>query len=131
MRIYSWRIWKRQTSKNAIYSNPTSGGVRLHAATLTEANLEGADLRAGTFSFGQRKGQGAVDMTRAVLDSARLHNAMLDGAKMGGASCVRTNFIGASMPEVDLSGADLKDANLSHAKLKNAVLSGPIWKAPI
>ena len=99
-------------------------GMRMHADTLTEANLEDADLRAGTFSFGQRKGQGAVDMTRAVLDSARLHNAMRDGAKLGGASYVRTNFIGASMPEVDWSGADLKDANLSYAKLKNAVLSG-------
>jgi uncharacterized protein YjbI with pentapeptide repeats len=80
-------------------------GLHASRTILSEAELEGADLRG------------------AMLEGAALSYAMLEGADLGSAKLKRAHLCEAKLEGADLSFANLEGARLCEAKLEGADLS--------
>ncbi len=86
----------------------------LKACCLTEALLEGVDLRHSNLAGANLAG---ADLSRADLRGADLTQANLRGAKL-----IKANLIGANLQGTDLSQANVAKANLSQADLTGAII---------
>jgi hypothetical protein len=84
------------------------GGVSFARATVTGADLRGADASFGEFQI--------ANLSGADLSGANFSGANLSGANLAGATLVGTNFSGA-----DLTGADLSDAIAEGADFRGAL----------
>ena len=104
-------------------------------ASLTKANLSGADLRGFIMSGSKLEGadlsganlQGALlddaDLSGANLEKANLSWTRLDGAILVEANLTDANLISSLLLDANLTGTFFQRANLSNAKLINANLS--------
>jgi hypothetical protein len=127
-------------------------GADLRGATLSEANLVGADL-SGTILYGadlRRARLWGANLVAATLEDADLSRAQLDGANLQEAKLVdanlslsklswtnmieadlknadlwRTRLVEAQLTSADLRGTNLSEARLTRAYLFKATLGGP------
>ena len=90
----------------------------LTAASLVEADLEGADLSAAHLW--------KADLSMARLADANLTGTDLESALLKDANLVGANLSGAKLFSADLSGADLSGASLIGADFFDADLDGVI-----
>ncbi|MEM8572318.1 MAG: pentapeptide repeat-containing protein [Pseudomonadota bacterium] len=67
---------------------------------------------------------GCLNLSRAYLSGADMHEAGLSGADLSGAYLIGAHLSEADLSEADLSAADLKGADLSEADLSAADLKG-------
>src|SRR3546814_9480202 len=94
-------------------------------AILRGASLTQADMRPGQFVLdsGASRSQ-AANLSEAKLDGADLRSAQLDEANLSVSSATGANFANASLFSVNLAGADLSGANLTMARFKDVNLIG-------
>ena len=90
----------------------------LTAASLVEADLEGADMSAAQLWN--------ADLSGARLTNANLTGTDLESALLKDANLVGANLSGAKLFSANLSGADLSGASLIGADFFNADLEGVI-----
>ena len=95
--------------------------AELHGANLSEAKLNGADLRLAKLHGANLS---EAELHGANLSSAELHGADLSGAELHGANLFNAELHGADLSEAELHGADLYNAELYGADLYNAELHG-------
>jgi len=113
-----------------------SGGLQMRAASLSQTDLSGQDLKWADLSeadLRQANLSGAdllgadlsnADLGEANLESAVLRGADLSGAKAGKAVLAQADLHWAVLRNTDLSEADLRGADLQGADLENANLDG-------
>jgi uncharacterized protein YjbI with pentapeptide repeats len=101
-------------------------------ATLTRANLRGADLTGANLDWADLQ---EAQLQQAVLDGVRLEHARLRGAQLqdarlrGAQLGKATRGMGAPYPRTDLRGASFQGADLGDALLRYVDLRGADLRA--
>lgn len=95
--------------------------ANLQGANLSEAYMEGADLRRADLAKASLR---RADMWGTNLIGAKLYEADLQEATLEGANLTSANFSRATLVHVNLHGATLEGASFAEANLFEADLSG-------
>jgi uncharacterized protein YjbI with pentapeptide repeats len=106
---------------NATDDQREAAAVRLDGANLTEAQLEGADLR---YAHLERANLSGAYLEGADLSFAHMQRAQLVGARLSGATLSEANLYRANLGGAHLEGADLGKAFLRQADFQRAQLQG-------
>ncbi len=96
-------------------------GANLRGANLSNSNLEGANLKGAYLSNSNLKG---ANLEGADLWKANLFKANLKGADLKGANLYKANLRGANLTGANLEGANLRGASLTGANLEGENLTG-------
>jgi hypothetical protein len=107
----------------AYSGNNLEASALLNHATLTDADLTGANLYDALLSYATLSG---ADLTDAYLNSAILDGADLTGADLTDADLTDGYLYGADLGHADLTSADLHGATLINAYLGYATLTDAI-----
>ena len=104
----------------ATLSNADLTGADLSGAVCTQANFEGAQIRArlsdANMSYSTLCG---VDLTGAKAENVSFRGARMRDAILVDATFSKATFENADLSRADLSGADLSEANLKYADLSD------------
>ncbi|MGB7318230.1 MAG: pentapeptide repeat-containing protein [Planktotalea sp.] len=96
----------------------------LSGILLANANLNGADLRASTFSKGHLQG---TKLRGANLHSTDFNGANLEDAVFSRSNLYQAHFIDANLTNADLSGSFLSSADFSRANGLASVILKDAW----
>lgn len=102
--------------------------AQLDKADLSNAWLHEADFNPDYPTSNGRSSLCETDLTKAVLEKAKLNNVDLNEAILVEAKLMKAELWRASLVQANLTGADLTGANFKEADLTRANLAGAIVK---